>query len=215
MSKVLQRLSLRSQSPAHSSPASYISGMKYKYSPMRERSTGELKGGGYRAAAFYPCQFGEYVTLVLLFSHFSITNTHTISCENISPSPNVLGLVRQQDSPQQEADQRSLHSVLQSDFLKSTGCRSPVKAAPLHKNKHTARQSEGQQYNRSFLPVQTEPPTLNSSQRHECLLYHFHRSKPLKIQGQERKGDSGVTVQWQGCWKDGEVTRRTFTTLRG
>lgn len=36
-----------------------------------------------------------------------------------------------------------------------------------------------------------------------------------KIQGQERKGDSGVTVQWQGCWKDGEVTRRTFTTLRG
>lgn len=197
MSKVLQRLSLRSQSPAHSSPASYISGMKYKYSPMRERSTEELKGGGYRAAAFYPCQFGEYVTLVLLFSHFSITNTHTISCENISPSPNVLGLVRQQDSPQREADQRrSLHSVLQSDFLKSTGCRSPVKAAPLHKNKHTARQSEGQQYNRSFLPVQTEPPTLNSSQRHECLLYRFHRSKPPK--SKDRKEKETVGLQYNG-----------------
>lgn len=117
--------------------------------------------------------------------------------KNISPSPNVLGLVRQQDSPQREADQRrSLHSVLQSDFLKSTGCRSPVKAAPLHKNKHTARQSEGQQYNRSFLPVQTEPPTLNSSQRHECLLYRFHRSKPPK--SKDRKEKETVGLQYNG-----------------
>lgn len=47
---------------------------------------------------------------------FSIANTHTISYENISPSPNVLGLVRQQDSPQWEADQRrSLHSTCLTD----------------------------------------------------------------------------------------------------
>lgn len=217
VSKVLQRLSLRSQSPAHSSPASYISGMKYKYSPMRERSTGELKGGGYRAAAFYPCQFGEYVTLVLLFSHFSITNTHTISYENISPSPNVLGLVRQQDSPQREADQRrSLHSTCFT-----------VRPPEIHRLSFTCKGSPTAQkqghsptewraaIQQKLSPSADGAPDSEQQPKTWMSPVSFSPFQTPKIQGQERKGDSGVTVQWQGCWKDGEVTRRTFTTLRG
>lgn len=198
VSKVLQRLSLRSQSPAHSSPAPYISGMKYKYSPMRERSTGELKGGGYRAAAFYPCQFGEYVTLVLLFSHFLYhKHTHNQLWKYFSiPKCPGAGKATRFSPVGGRSEKKSVYLFYSQTSPKSTSCLSPVKAASLHKNKHTARQSEGQQYNRSFLPVQTEPPTLNSSQRHECLLYHFHRSKPPE--SKDRKEKETVGLQYNG-----------------
>lgn len=218
VSKVLQRLSLRSRIPAHSSPDPYISGMKYKYSPMRERSTGEMKGGGYRAATFYSCQFGEHVTLALLFSHFLYrkhTHNQLWKYFSVAKCPGASKATGFPPVGGRSEEKSALYLFNWQTSLKSTGCLSPVKAASLLKYKHITRESEGQQYNRSFLPAQTEP--IHSEQEPETWMppVSFSPLQNPKIQGQERKGDSKVAVQWQGCWKDGEVTRRTFTTLRG
>lgn len=163
MSNVLQRFSLRNQNLVHSSLAPHISGMKYKYSTMRERSTGE----GCRVGVIEQLHFFhniQHVTLALLYQlislslSISLSYTNTISYENISPSSNVKGLATLHSSAQCEADQRrSLHSTWQIS-PKSTGCLSPVKAATLHKYEPKTPEGEGQQNSKDFLPVQTEPP---------------------------------------------------------
>lgn len=78
VSEVLQRLSVRNQSSEHSSAAPRISGMKHKYSAARERRTGEMQGGGYRAVTFFPWHFRKHVTLSLPLSlPRSLTQIHT------------------------------------------------------------------------------------------------------------------------------------------
>jgi len=220
VSKILQRLSLRSQSSVHSTLAPHISGMKYKYPPMRERSEGEMQGGGYRAVTFFPCRFGEYVTLEHPLSHLPfLKHTLTLAHNQLWKYFSIVKCPRATKATQfspvgRRSEERSaLYLFHWQTSLKSTRCVSPVKAALLHKYKPITPKGKGHQDNRGFLPVQTVVQTLKTSHRHQCCIIfaiQIH-SKPKKGKRRSIK----VTVQWLGCWKDGEVTGRTFTTLRG
>ncbi len=80
--------------------------------------------------------------------------------------------------------------------LKSTGCLSAVKAVAPHEYNPITPEGEGQQYNRGFLPVQAEPLTLNTSQRHKCLLYSLWCPKNPKAK--DRKEGETVELQYNG-----------------
>lgn len=142
VSKVFHRLSLRNQSSVHSSPARHISGMKYKYSTARERSTRVMQGGVIGQLHFFRGNSENMSPWCSLYPTFSLslvlylrhtahnigththtyvhtstgTYTHTISYENISPTSKVQRLRRQCKSPQRAADQRrGLHTTCLTD----------------------------------------------------------------------------------------------------
>ena len=157
------------------------------------------------------------LSLSLAFCHthtHTCTHSHTqtISYKNIFPLSNIQGLLAATQFSSvggRSEEQSALYLLYWQTSLKSTVCISPVKVSAPHKYRPITPEGEGQQYNIHFLPM-TEPLTLSSSQRHKCLLHQLRCPKKPQSQAQERRRDSSVTVQWQGWWKDGEVTGRTL-----
>lgn len=161
VSEAFQRLSLRNRSSLHSEAAPPIS-----LDAVR----------GYRAATFFPRQFGgggkkkskktchSCAPFPVRHAKQRYARTRTISCENISLMSNVQGLLRQRESPQREAEQRRrLQSTCRSD-------RPPWNPLAAFESAWTVR---------------IQP----------------HRTQKVKEAGCEDQSQR-QTVQWQGRWKD-------------
>lgn len=176
VSKVFHRLSLRNQSLVHSSPARHISGMKYKYSTARERSTGVMQGGVIGQLHFFRgnsenmspwCSLCPTfsISLVLYLRHTAHnidTHTETQKHRHIytynqlwkyfsnvkCPEATEAMQVSPEGSRSEEGSARYLLNWQTS--LKSTGCLSAVKAASLHEYNPITQEVKGRNTPEAF-----------------------------------------------------------------
>ena len=157
VSKALQRLSLRNQSLCI--PVLLPISLVWNTNTLRwgREAQERCRVGGYRAATFFPCQFGEHVTLVLPLSHrLSLSQIHTHNqlwkyFSNVK-CPGATEATQLSPVGGRSEEKSALYLLYWQTSLKPTGCLSPVKGS------RTARiQSNNPSWRRAAIQQRLSP----------------------------------------------------------